>query len=149
MQIIRFRPLQLIAIASICFCSCNKWDPNKQFENDIMSQNHKSLVLEERSNEMRQLEVEAFIQNLNLQLGTSKRFLEWTKQNDIPFSIITTVEMNEQYWENREYDFIDLITTQYGFESEIANFYRRNTDFKPSKLSIITNGIKIINPIMY
>ena len=66
-----------------------------------MSQNHKSLVLEERSNEMRQLEVEAFIQNLNLRLGTSKRFLEWTKQNDIPFSIITTVEMNEQYWKWR------------------------------------------------
>ena len=39
--------------------------------------------------------------------------------------------MEEQYWENREYDFIDLITTQYGFESEML---------------ISTEGIQILSP---
>ena len=65
MQRFKVRILHVVALVSTCFCSCQKWDPDKQFENDIITQNQNALLLEARANETRQLELNNYIQDLS------------------------------------------------------------------------------------
>ncbi|MEC8013264.1 MAG: hypothetical protein VX153_03450 [Verrucomicrobiota bacterium] len=135
-----------MALVSTCFCSCQKWDPDKQFENDIIIQSQNALLLEARANEARQLELNNYIQDLSVLLGTSE-FLDWAKNKTVPFNIVTKVKMDGQDWENREYDFKNLIVAEYGLQSEMHIYYNKIN--YPLKLTMITNGKRIINPIIY
>ena len=146
MQRVKVRILHAIALVSTCFCSCQKWDPDKQFENDIITQNQNALLLEARANETRQLELNNYIQDLSSILGTSE-FLDWAKNKTVPFNIVTKVKMDGQDWENREYDFKNLIVAEYGLQSEMHIYYNKVN--YPLKLTMITNGKRIINPIIY
>ena len=116
MQRFKVRILHAIALVSTWFCSCQKWDPDKQFENDIITQNQNALLIEARANETRQLELNNYIQDLSSLLGTSE-FLDWAKNKTVPFNIVTKVKMDGQDWENREYDFKNLIVAKYGLQS--------------------------------
>tara|TARA_Y100000287_G_scaffold136172_1_gene111005 strand:+ start:312 stop:755 length:444 start_codon:yes stop_codon:yes gene_type:complete len=147
MPIFKVRILHITAIASTCFCSCKKWDPDIQYTNDIISQQQELVLLEEQSRAAKQLELQSFIVNLSSQLGNNLEFLNWAKSRIIPFQTVSTVRMEEQMWENREYDFRDLINAKYGSGSEMSNFYSRVNN--PKKLSLITNGKRIINPLIY
>ena len=146
MQRFKVRILHAIAIVSTWFCSCQKWDPDKQFENDIITQSQNALLLEARANEARQLELNNYIQDLSTLLGTSE-FLDWAKNKTVPFNIVTKVKMDGQDWENREYDFKNLIVAEYGLQSEMHIYYNKIN--YPLKLTMITNGKRIINPIIY
>ena len=146
MQRFKVRILHAIALVSTCFCSCQKWDPDKQFENDIITQSQNALLLEARANEARQLELNNYIQDLSALLGTSE-FLDWAKNKTVPFNIVTKVKMDGQDWENREYDFKNLIVAEYGLQSEMHIYYNKIN--YPLKLTMITNGKRIINPIIY
>ena len=143
----KVRILHIIAIASTCFCSCKKWDPDEQYKNDIISQQQELVMLEEQTRVANQLELENFIAILSSQLGNNFEFLNWAKSRIIPFNIISIVRMEEQKWENREYDFRDLINAKYGSGSEMSNFYSKVNN--PKKLSLITDGKRIINPLIY
>ncbi len=146
MQSFKVRILHVVALVSTCFCSCQKWDPDKQFENDIITQSQNALLLEARANEARQLELNNYIQDLSTLLGTSE-FLDWAKNKTVPFNIVTKVKMDRQDWENREYDFKNLIVAEYGLQSEMHIYYNKVN--YPLKLTMITNGKRIINPIIY
>ena len=146
MQRFKVRILHVVALVSTCFCSCQKWDPDKQFENDIITQNQNALLLEARANEARQLELNNYIQDLSSLLGTSE-FLDWANNKTVPFKIVTKVKMDGQDWENREYDFKNLIVAEYGLQSEMHIYYNKIN--YPLKLTMITNGKRIINPIIY
>ena len=146
MQSFKVRILHVVALVSTCFCSCQKWDPDKQFENDIITQSQNALLLEARANEARQLELNNYIQDLSALLGTSE-FLDWAKNKTVPFNIVTKVKMDGQDWENREYDFKNLIVAEYGLQSEMHIYYNKIN--YPLKLTMITNGKRIINPIIY
>ena len=146
MQSFKVRILHVVALVSTCFCSCQKWDPDKQFENDIITQSQNALLLEARANEARQLELNNYIQDLSTLLGTSE-FLDWAKNKTVPFNIVTKVKMDGQDWENREYDFKNLIVAEYGLQSEMHIYYNKVN--YPLKLTMITNGKRIINPIIY
>tara|TARA_B100000035_G_C20911580_1_gene514223 strand:+ start:164 stop:604 length:441 start_codon:yes stop_codon:yes gene_type:complete len=146
MQSFKVRILHVVALVSTCFCSCQKWDPDKQFENDIITQSQNALLLEARANEARQLELNNYIQDLSALLGTSE-FLDWAKNKTVPFNIVTKVKMDGQDWENREYDFKNLIVAEYGLQSEMHIYYNKVN--YPLKLTMITNGKRIINPIIY
>jgi len=146
MQSFKVRILHVVALVSTCFCSCQKWDPDKQFENDIITQSQNALLLEARANEARQLELNNYIQDLSALLGTSE-FLDWAKNKTVPFNIVTKVKMDGQDWENREYDFKNLIVAKYGLQSEMHIYYNKIN--YPLKLTMITNGKRIINPIIY
>ena len=146
MQRFKVRILHAIALVSTCFCSCQKWDPDKQFENDIITQSQNALLLEARANEAKQLELNNYIQDLSALLGTSE-FLDWAKNKTVPFNIVTKVKMDGQDWENREYDFKNLIVAEYGLQSEMHIYYNKVN--YPLKLTMITNGKRIINPIIY
>ena len=146
MQSFKVRILHVVALVSTCFCSCQKWDPDKQFENDIITQSQNALLLEARANETRQLELNNYIKDLSALLGTSE-FLDWAKNKTVPFNIVTKVKMDGQDWENREYDFKNLIVAEYGLQSEMHIYYNKIN--YPLKLTMITNGERIINPIIY
>lgn len=146
MQSFKVRILHVVALVSTCFCSCQKWDPDKQFENDIITQSQNALLLEARANETRQLELNNYIKDLSALLGTSE-FLDWAKNKTVPFNIVTKVKMDGQDWENREYDFKNLIVAEYGLQSEMHIYYNKIN--YPLKLTMITNGKRIINPIIY
>ena len=146
MQSFKVRILHVVALVSTCFCSCQKWDPDKQFENDIIIQSQNALLLEARANEARQLELNNYIQDLSTLLGTSE-FLDWAKNKTLPFNIVTKVKMDGQDWENREYNFKNLIVAEYGLQSEMHIYYNKVN--YPLKLTMITNGERIINPIIY
>ena len=146
MQSFKVRILHVVALVSTCFCSCQKWDPDKQFENDIITQSQNALLLEARANEARQLELNNYIQDLSTLLGTSE-FLDWAKNKTLPFNIVTKVKMDGQDWENREYNFKNLIVAEYGLQSEMHIYYNKVN--YPLKLTMITNGERIINPIIY
>ena len=146
MQSFKVRILHLVTLVSTCFCSCQKWDPDKQFENDIITQSQNALLLEARANETRQLELNNYIKDLSALLGTSE-FLDWAKNKTVPFNIVTKVKMDGQDWENREYDFKNLIVAEYGLQSEMHIYYNKIN--YPLKLTMITNGKRIINPIIY
>ena len=146
MQSFKVRILHVVALVSTCFCSCQKWDPDKQFENDIITQSQNALLLEARANEARQLELNNYIQDLSTLLCTSE-FLDWAKNKTVPFNIVTKVKMDGQDWENREYDFKNLIVAEYGLQSEMHIYYNKVN--YPLKLTMITNGKRIINPIIY
>ena len=146
MQSFKVRILHVVALVSTCFCSCQKWDPDKQFENDIIIQSQNALLLEARANEARQLELNNYIQDLSSLLGTSE-FLDWANNKTVPFKIVTKVKMDGQDWENREYDFKNLIVAEYGLQSEMHIYYNKIN--YPLKLTMITNGKRIINPIIY
>jgi len=118
-----------------------------QYTNDIISQQQELVMLEEQSRVANQLELESFIVNLSSQLGNNLEFLNWAKSRIIPFHTVSTVRMEEQMWENREYDFRDLINAKYGSGSEMSNFYSKVNN--PKKLSLITDGKRIINPLIY
>ena len=94
----------------------------------------------------KQLELNNYIQDLSALLGTSE-FLDWAKYKTVPFNIITKVKMDGQDWENREYDFKNLIVAEYGLQSEMHIYYNKINS--PLKLTMITNGKRIINPIIY
>ena len=143
----KVRILHIIAIASTCFCSCKKWDPDVQYTNDIISQQQELVMLEEQTRVANQLELESFIVNLSSQLVNNLEFLNWAKSQKIPFYTISTVRMEEKKWENREYDFRELINAKYGSDSEMSKFYSRVNN--PKKLSFITDGQRIINPFIY
>ena len=143
----KVRILHITAIASTCFCSCQKWDPDLQYSNDIISQQQELVMLEEQTRVANQLELESFIVNLSSQLGNNLEFLNWAKSRIIPFRTVSRVRMEEQMWENREYDFRELINAKYGSDSEMSNFYNRVNN--PKKLSFITDGRRIINPFIY
>ena len=146
MQSFKVRILHVVALVSTCFCSCQKWDPDKQFENDIIIQSQNALLLEARANEARQLELNNYIQDLSTLLGTSE-FLDCAKNKTVPFNIVTKVKMDGQDWENREYNFKNLIVAEYGLQSEMHIYYNKVN--YPLKLTMITNGKRIINPIIY
>ena len=146
MQSFKVRILHVVALVSTCFCSCQKWDPDKQFENDIITQSQNALLLEARANEARQLELNNYIQDLSALLGGSE-FLDWAKNKTVPFNIVTKVKMDGKDWENREYDFKNLIVAEYGLQSEMHIYYNKIN--YPLKLTMITNGKRIINPIIY
>ena len=55
--------------------------------------------------------------------------------------------MDGKDWENREYDFKNLIVAKYGLQSEMHIYYNKVN--YPLKLTMITNGKRIINPIIY
>ena len=95
MQSFKVRILHVVALVSTCFCSCQKWDPDKQFENDIITQSQNALLLEARANEARQLELNNYIQDLSSLLGTSE-FLDWANNKTVPFKIVTKVKMDGQ-----------------------------------------------------
>ncbi len=138
------RILHVLVFSSTWFYSCKKWDPNVQFENDIISQKQVLAVQEEQSNIAKQEEINNFVQYLSRQTMNNGDFLNWSKKNDISFKITAVATLNQENWETREYEFENLIHARYGFESEISRYYRKNK--YPNSLSIITNGTRIINP---
>ena len=139
--------LHLMVVTSTCFCSCKKWNPDKQYENDVALKNQELLLLESHANTSKEKELSNFIEYLKSLLNKSNEFLIWAENNKIPHNITTTVVMNNEKWETREYSLKDLIDSRYGLESEISKYYR--TVNSPKNLNLITNGTRIINPSIF
>ena len=140
------RLLHVLVFSSTWFYSCNKWDPDQQFENDIISQKQALLLKEEQSNLAKQNEINNFVQYLSNLTAKNGEFLSWSNKNDVSFKITAIATLNQEKWETREYKFENLIHARYGHQSEIFKYY--NETKYPESLSIITNGMRIINPII-
>ena len=146
MQIVRIQTLHILFFSSTWFYSCNQWDPDKQFENDIILRSQASDLQKEQSNIAKQKEIKNFVAYLSELTAKDGEFLTWSNSQVVPFKITAVATLNQETWETREYDFEDLINARYGYQSEISRFYATNR--YPESMSIITNGKRIINPII-
>jgi len=146
MQIVRIQTLHILVFSSTWFCSCNQWDPDKQFENDIILKRQALVLQEEQSNIAKQIEIKNFVDYLGKLTAKNGEFLTWSNTQVIPFKITAVATLNQETWETREYDFESLINARYGNQSEISKFYATNR--YPESMSIITNGKRIISPII-
>ena len=146
MQIVRIQTLHILVFSSTWFCSCNQWDPDKQFENDIILKRQALVLQEEQSNIAKQIEIKNFVDYLGKLTAKDGEFLTWSNTQVIPFKITAVATLNQETWETREYDFESLINARYGYQSEISKFYAKIR--YPESMSIITNGKRIISPII-
>jgi hypothetical protein len=146
MQIVRIQTLHILVLSSTWFYSCNKWDPDKQFENDIILKRQSLVLQEEQSNIAKQTEIKNFVDYLSKLTAKDGEFLTWSITQVIPFKVTAVATLNQETWETREYNFESLINARYGYQSEISKFYATNK--YPESISIITNGKRIINPII-
>jgi len=146
MQIVRIQTLHILVFSSTWFYSCNQWDPDKQFENDIVLKRQALVLQEEQSNIAKQIEIKNFVDYLGKLTAKDGEFLTWSITQAIPFKITAVATLNQETWETREYEFESLINARYGHQSEISKFY--GTNRYPESMSIITNGKRIISPII-
>ena len=125
MQIVRIQTLHILVFSSTWFYSCNQWDPDKQFENDIVLKRQALVLQEEQSNIAKQIEIKNFVDYLGKLTAKDGEFLTWSNTQAIPFKITAVATLNQETWETREYDFESLINARYGYQSEISKFYKR------------------------
>jgi hypothetical protein len=146
MQIVRIHTLHILVLSSTWFYSCNKWDPDKQFENDIILKREALVLQEEQTKIAKKNEIKNFVRYLGELTAKDGEFLTWSNTQVIPFKITAVATLNQETWETREYNFESLINARYGYQSEISRFYASNR--YPESMSIITNGKRIISPII-
>ena len=125
MKIVRIQILHTLVFSSTWFCSCKQWDPDKQYENDIILKRQALVLQEEQSNIAKQIEIKNFVDYLGKLTANNGEFLTWSNTKVIPYKITAVATLNQETWETREYDFESLINARYGTKVKFLNFMQQ------------------------